>query len=478
MSNVDESTFSEKQVSSQFWLSDIAKHQGQIIDHHSQQKITYLELDNKINDFGKTLPKTRQLIALIASNSLEFVIAYLALLRFKHVILMVEKSNNGLTLSSRTEELLTEYSVNYITDGHNTEEKSKYTHTLNNHLAILLSTSGSTGSSKLVKLSYENLAANTQSICEFLPISKSDTVVTTLPLHYSFGLSVLQTHLAVGASIILTNATLLEKSLWQAFKAYRPTSFYGVPFSFELLTQLNLKRLPLETIQYFAQAGGKISEKIAHTINSWCEAHQKQFYIMYGQTEATARIAYLSPQKASTKSSSIGKAIPNGELQLRDVQQTIIHEENTAGELFYQGKNVFIGYANNIHELSTHEQPTWLATGDIAVRDIEGDYKIIGRNKRIVKIVGKRINLDDVEHFLQKKCLQSIAAITANDLLYLIIESEKHHSFEDIKHLLADFISINHRYILVKAVKEIARLANGKVDYQTIHNQLSGTPNE
>lgn len=503
-----------------FWQSDLKHHKGKLIDADNQYELSYPALDEKIELFAKNISGARQLVALVADNSLSFVIAYLALLRYQHVILLIEdplkqnvevesaeiksvevknvtlKSSQPATeainpelsqLSQKNQQLLSQYPINYLIVNDKCVPVNNFAIALHPNLALLLSTSGSTGSSKLVKLSYNNLIANTRDIGNYLPITSDDTVVTTLPLHYSFGLSILQSHLAVGASIVLTNATPLEKSLWQIYKTYQPQSFYGVPFSFDLLNRLQFKRLPLDSVKYFAQAGGKINLDTCQVLSQWCSDHQQQLYLMYGQTEATARIAYLSPNKLPEKSGYIGQAIPNGQLCLRDDNDKKITQVGLCGELCYKGDNVFIGYASSIACLSRAEHIEWLKTGDIATLDSEGDYQIIGRTKRIIKVLGKRISLDDIEAYL----ISALSKKTSSDLtkqqainIAVSGQDEQLHIYFDqvgaepqILLLIEDFTKINSRYITLHYLSELPRLSNGKIAYGQLDGNAFNTKN-
>ena len=459
-------------TASTFWTAQLAEYSGKIIDEQTQTSLSYSALNQQINAFITSLPRQRQLIALIADNSLDFVIAYLALLRAQHVILLLDKEDPD----ERHHEILAQYKVNGLIHKRQISWRSKEAINLHPTLALLLSTSGSTGSSKMVKLSYDNLTANCQAICQYLPISASDTVMTTLPLHYSFGLSLLHSHLSVGASLILSNANPLEKRFWQVFNNFSITAFYGVPFSFSLLNKLNLKRLPLTTIKYFACAGGKIAVTDCQLLTQFCEQHKQDLYLMYGQTEATARMAFLPPSKASTKPTFIGQAIPNGELFLLDKNNNKINQPNQAGELCYQGANVFIGYALNSTELSEAECPNWLATGDVAEFDLDGDFKIIGRIKRIIKVVGKRVNLDEVEQHLNAFYQYPLVVTGLDDQLKIHLLVEKNEQvISNNKHLkfleeATKFTRLNSHYITLHYLTAFPLLTNGKIDYRALND--------
>ena len=460
-----------------FWSANLATHTNSIIDADNKLEITYSELNQRIDALIERLPATRQLVALVAHNNLNFLISYLALLRAKHVVLLIEKNTDQAnnTVQNRHQKILNQYQVNYLIEQQEITLLNEKPVALHASLALLLSTSGSTGSAKLVKLSYHNLTANTQSICQYLPIKSTDCVVTTLPLHYSFGLSILHTHLAVGAKIVLTQASPIDKSLWQIYKDHQPSSFYGVPFSFELLTKLQLKRLPLASVQYMAQAGGQLSEATCQSVNNWCQENNKALFLMYGQTEACARIAYLPPKKVATKSGYIGQVIPHGELAIINKQNQHVTLSNTVGELCYRGGNVFIGYAENVNSLATYEEIDWLHTGDLAVVDNDGDYKLVGRIKRIVKIMGKRISLDEVERHIRATTSIDFAISNTDDMLTLYYvdsdaepDTKQSLNIEKLQQDIADFCHINRRYINLNCRALLPRKSNGKVDYMAL----------
>ena len=218
-------------------------------------------------------------------------------------------------------------------------------------LALLLSTSGSTGSPKLVRLSYENLLSNTMSICEYLKIIRADRPITTLPMNYSYGLSVINTHLYAGASIILTDQSYAQKTFWDLFKKNSATSFSGVPYTYEILKRIHFERMELPSLKCMTQAGGKLSEELQRFFAEYAIKRNIDFYVMYGQTEATARMSYLAPKLAMEKLGSIGKAIPRGRFEIRDDQNNIINQPGVKGNLFYCGTNVFMGYADSINDL-------------------------------------------------------------------------------------------------------------------------------
>lgn len=443
-----------------FWQLTAKNTQGKLIFH--DQIIDYKQLEQQVRDSQSLLPAERQLIALVANSSLDFVVYYLALLRTQHVILLIDPS-----LSDTEKHVLYEhYQVNSIIIEQTIQPFSKIKHKLAAELSVLLSTSGSTGSPKLVKLSKANIAANCASICEFLPIKSSDVTMTFLPLSYSFGLSILHSHLACGASIVIQNESPMSASFWQQFQKHNVNSFYGVPFSFQLLIRLGIEKLPLQQIRYMAQAGGKLSDNQWQSLAHFTQANNIEFYTMYGQTEATARIAYLPAEFFSTNTGVIGQAIPNTKLSLIDGLGHEITACNTPGELCVNGDNVFGGYANSVAELSTFTQNLPLKTGDIAQRLENGFYQIVGRSKRICKLTGKRINLDEVQAWISTE-LEFEVICTGSEDVFNVYVSEPTNA--DIKKMIADKLKCHSRLVTVIYLKALPRLSNGKVDYHALN---------
>lgn len=443
-----------------FWQLTAKSSQGQLI--YNDQIIDYKELEQQVSDVQRSLPVGRELIALVANSSLNFVVYYLALLRTQHVVFLIDPS-----LSDTEKHVLYEhYQVNAVITEQIIQQFSQIKHKLATELNVLLSTSGSTGSPKLVKLSKVNLAANCASICEFLQIKGSDVTMTFLPLSYSFGLSILHSHLACGATIVIQNESPMSANFWQLFKKFKVNSFYGVPFSFQLLIRLGLETLPLQQIRYMAQAGGKLPDKQWQTLADFTQANGVEFYIMYGQTEATARIAYLPAEYFTDNVGVIGQAIPNTKLYLIDGLEREITEFNRPGELCVVGDNVFGGYATTIAELSSFSQNLPLKTGDIAQRLESGFYQIVGRSKRICKLAGKRINLDEVQSWLSTVLGQEVICTGSEDAFNAYVSE---HTNADIKKMLADKLKCHSRLVSVAHLKSIPRLSNGKVDYHALN---------
>lgn len=292
-------------------------------------------------------------------------------------------------------------------------------------LALLLTTSGSTGTAKLVRQSYQNIMANAVSIAEYLELDETERPITNLPMSYTYGLSVINSHLLVGATVLLTTKSIFQKEFWTFFKEKEATSIAGVPYTYEMMKRLRFFRMELPSLRTMTQAGGKLSPELHKEFAEYAQEHGIHFFVMYGQTEATARMSYLPWQKSIEKYGSMGIAIPGGRFSLIDVEGNEVQESGVTGELVYEGPNVTLGYAERKSELSLgDERRGRLVTGDMAKRDDDGYYYIVGRKKRFLKIFGKRVNLDECERMVKQEFDIECACAGRDDLLYVYVLDE------------------------------------------------------
>jgi len=340
-----------------------------------------------------------------------------------------------------------------------------FDHNLLPDLAVLLTTSGSTGSPKLVRQSYKNIVSNANSIADYLEIKEDDRAITTLPMYYTFGLSIIQSHLLKGACIIVTELTFMDKKFWNLLKDEKATTFGGVPYTYEMLKKLRFSRMDLPSLRYLTQAGGKLSKELSKEFSEICEKKGIKFIVMYGQVEATARMSYLPHEFAIEKAGSIGIAIPGGEFKLIDDNEVEIIEDSVPGELVYYGDNVTLGYAVDYHDLSKGDENNGvLHTGDIAMKQ-DGFYYITGRKKRFLKIFGNRVNLEEVEGIL-KSSGYDCACGGIDDLLKIYITDES--KLEEVRNFISAKMVLNP--VAFKSIKidKIPRNESGKVLYSKL----------
>ena len=335
-------------------------------------------------------------------------------------------------------------------------------------LSVLLTTSGSTGSPKLVRLSKENLMSNALSIVEYLNITANERPVTGLPMYYSFGLSIINSHVLVGATLLLTPSSYVEREFWQFANDNSFTSFSGVPYTFEIMKKLKLWKIPMPTLRTLTQAGGKLSNELLQFFIEKYEPRGVKFFLMYGQTEATARMSYLDPKYSIIKLGSIGKGIPGGTFSLVDNDGKVIEDANEVGELVYEGANVSLGYAECADDLmKDDENHGCLHTGDLAYRDKDGFYFIIGRKKRFLKLFGNRISLDYVETFLKEKLKECVCV--GDDSKLIIYTTDIDYVENDIIDFIVTRTKIVRTVFSVRHINEIPHSESGKILYKKLN---------
>ena len=370
---------------------------GTAIISDDGRSVSYAELRQMTDAWAAKIPP-RSLVFLLVGNHLESLVSYVGCLNHGIVPLMLSENIDAVLL----EEMKRKYRPDAVfRNGECVErvcgdepcrggEVENGRGKLYPELALLLTTSGSTGSPKLVRQSYRNIEANRDSIVQYLKLTASERPITTLPMNYTYGLSIINSHLAVGATILLTDKTLMQREFWNFFNEQGATSFGGVPYTYEMLDKLMFFRRKLPSLRTMTQAGGKILPALHKKFAEWAAKEGKNFVVMYGQAEATARMSYLPPERALDKVGSMGVAIPGGRFELED------------GELVYYGDNVTFGYAECAEDLAKgDERHGKLVTGDMARVDEEGFYYIVGRKKRFLKIFGNRVNLDETERLIK-----------------------------------------------------------------------------
>lgn len=332
-------------------------------------------------------------------------------------------------------------------------------------LALLLTTSGSTGSPKLVRQSYRNIRANMDSIVEYLHLLPDERPVTTLPMHYTYGLSILNTHLDVGATILLTDRSVTQKTFWTFFRDQGATSFGGVPYTYEMLDRMRFTHMKLPSLRVMTQAGGRLSPELHQKFAEWCRDTGREFIVMYGQCEATARMAYLPWEKSLEKIGSMGVPIPGGAFELIGEDGAPVTEPHVTGELRYRGENVTLGYATCAEDLvKEDERHGVLDTGDMAQVDEDGYYTIVGRKKRFLKMFGNRVNLDEVERLLQARFPKADCACGGRDD-HLTVFCTDEAAYPEMRAYLAEKTGLNPGGFFMKVVPAIPRSDVGKTLY-------------
>lgn len=342
---------------------------------------------------------------------------------------------------------------------------------MNNELSHLLPTSGSTGSPKLVRHKYENIEAAALNISTFFRLSEKDRPLMVLPLYYTMGLSMVFSHFYVGATVLITNQSMTDRGFWQFIKEQRATSFTGVPYSFEILNMMRFFRMNLPDLTLLTQGGGRMPKELNLKFAEFCRENGKQWIATYGQSECTARMAWLPPKWAVEKVGSIGVAVPNAELSLIDMDGNLITTPNTEGEMCYRGKNVTMGYARNREDLlKGDERHGFIHTGDLAYFDEDGCYYIVGRMGRFLKLFGMRVGLDECERIVKGKFPGLECGCVGTDekmLVYLTNENYK----QQVKEELVDRLKLVASSFEVKIINEIPKNEAGKILYAKLENK-------
>ena len=351
--------------------------------------------------------------------------------------------------------------------GYNLTKVNEELVNLHEELSHLLPTSGSTGSPKLVRHKYENIEAAGLNISTFFELKESDRPLMVLPLYYTMGLSMVFSHLRVGATILITGLSMTDPNFWKFIKEEQATSFTGVPYSFQILNLMRFLRMDLPHLELLTQGGGKMPTDLNIKFAEYCRDNGKRWIATYGQSECTARMAYLPAKWALDKVGSIGIAVPNGELSLIDTDGNPITTPHTEGEMCYCGKNVTMGYARQQSDLALgDERNGFIRTGDLAYFDEDGCYYIVGRMGRFLKLFGMRVGLDECEQIVQTDCGIECACVgTDEKMIVYITNAEKQN---EVKDTLVQKTHIVATSFQIRVINEIPKNEAGKRLYSKL----------
>ncbi len=422
--------------------------------------VTYRELADRVAAAARRLGPGRRLVLLAGANTVDALAVYLAALASGHPVLLAPHDRPD---SLRSLTAAYDPDVVALPDGTLDERREGSAHTLHPDLALLLSTSGSTGSPKLDRLSHENLRSNAESIAAYLDIRPGDRAATTLPMHYCYGLSVINSHLLRGAGLVLTDLSVADDRVWDLFRAARGTALAGVPSTFALLDRVGFAALRLPSLRYVTQAGGRMPADRVARYAALGRRRGWDLVVMYGQTEATARMAYLPPELASAHPEAIGVPIPGGSFRLEPLPDG---SAPGTGELVYTGPNVMLGYAGGPADLALGRTVDELRTGDVARRLPGGLYEIVGRRGRFVKPYGLRVDLQRVEEMLAGHGLTACCAGDDTGLVVAVAGGDA--GARSVRRLVAAECGLPARAVSAHVLPEIPRLATGKPDLQAV----------
>jgi acyl-CoA synthetase (AMP-forming)/AMP-acid ligase II len=337
-------------------------------------------------------------------------------------------------------------------------------------LQLLLSTSGTTGGQKYVRLSRDAVVANAHQIAQALAIDERSVGIAHLPLHYSYGLSVVTSHLIAGGRLCLVNDSITSPSFWSKIGNVGGSHFPGVPFHYVALARLGTG-LVSESVKTFTQAGGALDLRVQTKIRDWATQRGGQFFVMYGQTEASPRMATLQHADHARKAGSVGVALAGGQFSIVDENGAPLPAD-AIGTVVYEGPNVMFGYAMSRADLGKGDEMNGrLETGDLGRLDAEGFLYITGRTKRFAKIAGYRLGLDEIEKELFAVC--PVACLDLGEKIAVAHEQESETALKARVRELADTYKVPSSSFALRKIAQIPRAASGKIDYARLKDLVS-----
>ncbi|MTJ83371.1 MAG: AMP-binding protein [Telmatospirillum sp.] len=461
-------------------LSTLPADRPALYDEDGEGWISYGALAARVRAASDVLARLpRSLAFLLFSNKVADVVAYLGLMSAGHVPALIDPGlpapmRDGLIARYRPEILAGTLvqapdgwmplpGIPAVSAPDRTSPPG-----LHPDLGLLLTTSGSTGSPKMVCLSTGALAHNTGAIIEALSITGGDRAVGHMPLHYSFGLSILQTHLVAGGSVLLTSRSMVESDFWDLVRSGGATSLSGTPFHMRLIGRLGLDALDLPGIRVMTQAGGRFPPDLARPLHAAMAGRGGRYFVMYGQTEASPRLTTLPAASFPSHEASVGLPLHGGAIDVVDPDGRPLPPMET-GEVLYRGPNVMMGYAETRSDLALGDRMGGvLRTGDLGHVDREGFLYLTGRANRFAKIAGLRINLDEVEAMAGAGV--RVAAVERDGSILLFAERLEEAECRTLNHSLADRLRLSSRTLRVRAIGALPVTAKGKVDYARLRD--------
>lgn len=442
-------------------------------------QVTYGDLVALRSEVSAVLP-SRELVFCLCENRVGALAGFLAMYDSKDVCLLLSAKIDKELLAtfcntyhpsyfwmpeSKCEE--TPYKPVFNYKGYvlcKTGDKAPVMHT---DLSFLMTTSGTTGSPKLVRHKYGNIESNAKNVAAVFGWSESERGIIDLPMQYTMGLNVINSHLYAGATVLLIEANLMNPKYWSFIKEQKGSNFTGVPFSYEILSKMRFWKMDLPFLTTLAEGGGKLSDTLFKTFADYAVEKGKRFFATFGTTETSARLAYLPPQDATTHIGSIGKPIPEGKLILVDENRKEITKTDVEGELLYEGPNVTMGYATSIEDLAKDDEFCGVyETGDLAKKDADGYYYIVGRKKRFLKLFGLRVSLDQSEKIISEHF--GIECACAGDDTKMTIYIADEGLKEEVRQLISDKTGLKTSFFEVMVIGSIPRLESGKINYRAL----------
>lgn len=453
-----------------------------IIDNHDVV-MSYGELVEFSQEFYSKIGK-RTLIFILCENSAGALAAYVSCLNNRVVPLMVSANIDHDMLKN----LIDVYHPEFLWLPSHLCEQFHYTsafqsmrysllttnlepYPLYDDLSLLLTTSGSTGSAKYVRHSYNNVISNAANVAKVFELDENERGMCSLPLQFTQGLNVATSHLLAGATALLSTDNLMQKTFWDFFKKNQATSMTCVPYSVELLDRLRFFRMDLPAFKVLNEGGGRLPDQLFMKCAEYAQTTGRKFIPTYGSTETTSRMAYLPAELSIHKCGSIGRPLPNCSFELLDDDGNLITEEQKVGEIVFKGPNVTLGYAEcGADLLKGDERFGVYHTGDLAYFDEDKCFFIVGRKKRFLKIFGYRISLDEVERLIKDAFHVECACVGTDKKLTVFTTQEG--TEKNIIHFLADKTGLHHSAFAVTVLESIPKNDTGKTQYKKLEELL------
>jgi long-chain acyl-CoA synthetase len=442
-----------------------------LVDADSGEEWSYAQLSAAIQECEAAFrSRGRKLIVVLADNDVGGVVSYLGALASGHAVYLA-KADTPLT-----QEFIDRYQPDYVVAkpallrkmpadpfrpvhssfGYDVVRSVRDAGSIGSSTTLLLSTSGSTGSAKLVRLSERNLLAGARQVREALHLRPGERAITSLPFSFVYGLTVLHSHLASGGSLVVSSRSMVDRLFWQSVAQHRVTSLAGVTWTYQTLRQINFKWVQYPSLRTLMHSGSRMDTATHGWLMDLSSTYDRDVVFMYGQTEATGRMCVLPPSQARQKPGAVGWPVPRGQIHCDD-----------DGRITYRGPNVMLGYASSRSDLlDTTPALDALQTGDLGRLDDDGCLYITGRATRICKLLGQRINLDEVEVLL--KDVGNVAVKGTDDLLEIFVEGESPPGLHTRIVELAAQIGVPRRTLALRRIDTLPRSSSGKILYQDL----------
>ena len=437
-------------------------------DDGSRAFVDYAELARRTATWADRLAGAKALVFLFIPNSIDGVAALLGAWRAGHAVALLDPALGDGARQS----LIGAYAPEYAVAADPAGELAVATYAAgpppHPDLALLLSTSGSTGSPKFVRLTLDQMLHNAKAIATVLDVRAGEVGCAHLPLHYSYGLSILTSHLVRGAPVLLTERSFTDREFWATAREAAVAHLPGVPFHFQMMQRLRYERLDLPRLRVLTQAGGGLGVEARREAHRFMADRGGRFHVMYGQTEAGPRMTTLAHEDFAIAPESVGKALPGGSFEIVDDDGHPLGA-GEAGLVFYRGPNVMLGYAEERADLALGDvQQGRLDTGDIGHLDADGRLTISGRAKRFGKIFGLRVNLDEIERAVTA-LVGPAAVVQTGDQLHI---AHTDPADAELVTRLSSLFTIPRAAYRLHHLDAIPYTDRGKIDYRKLEREL------